>query len=71
VVLVDARTHSEHIKVIRSDIGPESVEKYRDVENEPNSEKKTKGIPVRHYLSNTAIFLRMKKAFLKHGLYIT
>jgi hypothetical protein len=35
MVSVDARTHFEHIQVIRSNIGPESVEKCRDVQNEP------------------------------------
>jgi hypothetical protein len=29
------RAHSEHVQVIRSNIGPESVEKCRDVQNEP------------------------------------
>jgi hypothetical protein len=35
MVMVDAGVHSEHVEVIRSKIGPESVEKCRDVENEP------------------------------------
>jgi hypothetical protein len=33
--LIDARTLPEHVQVIRSKIGPESVEKCRDVQNEP------------------------------------
>jgi hypothetical protein len=41
------RLLSEHVQVIRSNIGPESVEKCRDVQNEPilaNFRKKSKGI---------------------------
>jgi hypothetical protein len=35
MVLVDISIPSEHVQVIRSNIGPESVEKCRDVQNEP------------------------------------
>jgi hypothetical protein len=35
MILVDVRVHLEHVKVIRSKIGPESVEKCRDAQNEP------------------------------------
>jgi hypothetical protein len=35
MVLIDVWVYIEHIKAIRSNIGPESVEKYRDVQNEP------------------------------------
>jgi hypothetical protein len=35
MIIVDVRVHPEHIQVIRSNIGPESVEKCRDVQNEP------------------------------------
>jgi hypothetical protein len=34
--MVDVRVPPEHIPVIRSNIGPESVKKCRDVQNEPN-----------------------------------
>jgi hypothetical protein len=34
MVLIDVRVHLEHVKVIRSNIEPESVEKCRDVQNE-------------------------------------
>jgi hypothetical protein len=34
-MLVDVRISLEHIKGIRSNIGSESVEKCRDVQNEP------------------------------------
>jgi hypothetical protein len=33
--LIDVRVSPEHVKVIKSNIGPESVEKCRDVQNEP------------------------------------
>jgi hypothetical protein len=35
MALVYTGVHLEHVQVIRSDIGPQSVEKYRDVQNEP------------------------------------
>jgi hypothetical protein len=35
MILVDVRILIEHLKVIRSNIGPESVEKWRDVQNKP------------------------------------
>jgi hypothetical protein len=34
MVIVDVRIFLEHVQVIRSNIGPESVEKCRDVQNE-------------------------------------
>jgi hypothetical protein len=46
MVLIDVRVPPEHFQVIRSNIGPESVEKCRDVQNEPiwaNFRKKAKG----------------------------
>jgi hypothetical protein len=35
MVLVDVSIPLEHVQEIRSNIGPESVEKCRDVQNEP------------------------------------
>jgi hypothetical protein len=35
MVLVDISVLFEHVQVIRSNIGPESEEKCRDVQNEP------------------------------------
>jgi hypothetical protein len=35
MVLVDIGVPLEHVEEIRSSIGPESVEKFRDVQNEP------------------------------------
>jgi hypothetical protein len=49
MILVDVKLSPEHMQVIRSNIGPESVEKCRDVQSEPisgNFRKKTKGIPL-------------------------
>jgi hypothetical protein len=34
MILVDLEVSPEHVQVIRSNIGPESVEKYRDVQKE-------------------------------------
>jgi hypothetical protein len=49
MVLIDVGVLPEHVQVIISNIGPESVEKCRDVQNEPilgNLRKKAKGIPL-------------------------
>jgi hypothetical protein len=35
MVLIDVRVPFEHVQAIRSNIEPESVEKCRDVQNEP------------------------------------
>jgi hypothetical protein len=35
MILVDVRILPEHVQVIRSNIGPESVEECRNVQNEP------------------------------------
>jgi hypothetical protein len=35
MILMDVRIPPEHAQVIRFNIGPESVEKCRDVQNEP------------------------------------
>jgi hypothetical protein len=35
MILVDVEVFLEHVKVIRFNIGPKSVEKCRDVQNEP------------------------------------
>jgi hypothetical protein len=35
MILVDVGAPLEHIQVIRSNIGPKSIEKCRDVQNEP------------------------------------
>jgi hypothetical protein len=35
MVLIDVGIPLEHVKVMRSNIGPESVEKWGDIRNEP------------------------------------
>jgi hypothetical protein len=40
MVAIDVGGHSEHVQVMRFDIGTESVEKCRDVQNEPIPGKK-------------------------------
>jgi hypothetical protein len=59
MALVDVGVSLEHVLVIRSNIGPESVKECRDVQNESiwaNFRKKAKGIPFRPVYLNTAIF---------------
>jgi hypothetical protein len=58
MILVDVSVFPEYFQVTRSNIGPKSVEKCRDVQNEPisdNFRKKAKG-SLRPVFSNTAIF---------------
>jgi hypothetical protein len=40
MIPLDVEVPFEHVQVIRSNIGPESVEKCRDVQNEPIFGKK-------------------------------
>jgi hypothetical protein len=35
MIVIDVRFFLEHEQAIRSTIGPESIEKWRDVQNEP------------------------------------
>jgi hypothetical protein len=35
MILIDVRVPLEHVQAIRSNISPESVEKCRDLQNEP------------------------------------
>jgi hypothetical protein len=39
MIPLNAKVHSEHVQVIRSEIEPELVEKCRDVQNKPISGK--------------------------------
>jgi hypothetical protein len=60
MVLIDAKVPPEHKQVIRSNIGPESVEKCRDVQNEPiwtNFRKKAKGIVLEQFFQTSLYFL--------------
>jgi hypothetical protein len=69
IVLIDVRVHLEYVQVIRSNIGPESVEKCRDVQNEPiwtNFRKKTKGIVLKQFFKHRHCFLILTVAFLRH-----
>jgi hypothetical protein len=45
MALVNSRARSGHVQVIRCDIKRESVEKFRDVQNEPISGK-SQGYPL-------------------------
>jgi hypothetical protein len=59
MIMVDVGVYLEHLQVIRSDIGPESVEKCRDVRNEPiwaNFRKKVKGIPLGPFFKTSLYF---------------
>jgi hypothetical protein len=58
----------EHVQVIRCNIGPESVEKCRDVQNEPisfNFRKKTKGIPLHPFFKTPLYFLEIEDSTFK------
>jgi hypothetical protein len=55
--LIEVKVHSEHLKVIRSDIKLELIENYRGVENEPMPEKKQGNIPRGHILNPRHVFL--------------
>jgi hypothetical protein len=69
MILVDVKVSSKHVQAIRSNIGPESVEKCRDVQNEPisdNFNKKAKGIPLGSFFKRRYILLRLKAAFSTH-----
>jgi hypothetical protein len=68
MILIDVRVHFEHVKVIRSNVGPESVEKYRDVQNEPiwaNFMKKAKGIPWDPFFKTPLYFLETEDSIVK------
>jgi hypothetical protein len=67
--LIDVGIPLEHGQVIRSDIGPESVEKCRDVQNGPisgNFRKKAKGIVLKPFFKHRYIFLTLNIAFLRY-----
>jgi hypothetical protein len=65
----DRCKHSlEHVQVIRSNIGSESVEKCRDVQNEPiwaNFRKKAKGIPLDTFFKTSLYFLETEYKIFK------
>jgi hypothetical protein len=68
MVLVDVSVYLEHGKLIRSNIGPESVEKCRDVQNEPisgNFRKKAQGIPLGRFFQTQLYFLQIEDSILK------
>jgi hypothetical protein len=60
---VDAAVHSEHVQVIRCDIERESIEKYREIENERIPGKK-QGTPQAPFFTHRHVFLRIKTVFL-------
>jgi hypothetical protein len=62
--LVDTRVHFEHIQVNRCDIELESVEKCRDVENEPVSEE-SMGIPLGPIFKTPSYFLENKESIFE------
>jgi hypothetical protein len=65
VALVDARSHSKHIKMTRCDIKPRSVERSKDIGNE----KKSKGIYSQiRFLKHHDVFCMVLKTFWRHNL---
>jgi hypothetical protein len=67
MVSVDEGVHFKHVKVIRSDIGLESVEQHRDVHNGPISQKKPR-YPLGPILKHRNVFLRIKTLFSRYSL---
>jgi hypothetical protein len=68
MVLVYVRLSAEHVQVLRSNIGRESVEKCRNVQNEPiwaNFRKKAKGIPSGPFLQTPPYFLDTEDSIIK------
>jgi hypothetical protein len=68
MVTVDVGVHFEHVQVIRSNIGPESVEKCRDVQNEPiwdNFRKKAKGIFLGPFFKTPLLFFEIEDSIFK------
>jgi hypothetical protein len=73
MVLLDVGIPPEYVQVIRSNTGPESVEKCRDVQNEriwANFKKKAKGISLGPFFKTPLYFLETEnsifKALFKH-----
>jgi hypothetical protein len=69
MVLIDVRVPPEHVQVIRSNIGPKSIVKCWDVQNEPiwaNFRKKAKGIVLKPIFKHHYIFLILTAAFSRH-----
>jgi hypothetical protein len=58
MALANSGAHSEHVQVIRCDIKWESVEKFRDVQNEPVSGKKWRVIPLGLIVQTPPYFLK-------------
>jgi hypothetical protein len=68
MILVDVRVPLEHVQVIRSNIGPESIEKCRDVQNEPiwaKFRKKVKGVVLKPGFQTQLHFLETAYSFWK------
>jgi hypothetical protein len=68
MILVDVRISLEHVQVIRSNIGPELVEKCRDVQNESiwaNFRKKAKGILLGLFFQTSLYFLGTESSIFK------
>jgi hypothetical protein len=65
-VAIDAGVLLEHVQVMRSKIGRELIQKWRDVQNEPiwaNFWKKAKGIVIKPFFKHRYFFLILTVAF--------
>jgi hypothetical protein len=68
MVLVDVENLPEYVQVIRSNIGPESVENCRDVQNEPiwaNFRKIAKGIALGPFIQTPLCFFETENSNFK------
>jgi hypothetical protein len=64
MILIDVEVQLEHVQVIRSNIGPKSVEKCRDVQNEPIepiSGKKLRDISLGQFVKTPLYFFETEK----------
>jgi hypothetical protein len=63
--LVDVGIHYKHVEVTRSNIGPESVKKCGDVENEPISGKKLREMPLSLPFQTPLYFIKIPNCIYK------
>jgi hypothetical protein len=69
MTLIVLRVSSEHVQAIRSNIELESVEKCRDVQNEPiwaDFRKKAMGTALSPFFKHRYILLKLKTAFSRY-----
>jgi hypothetical protein len=66
MILVDARAYFEHVQVIRCNIKPGSVKRFRDVENDTISAKIQRVYPCVPFLKHRYVFVKVMNAFSRY-----